>query len=135
MQFIKDDCVDVKKILILKCIFGQVEDITNEIKYSKYAETGNYVTKIDLEDFIKLYVNHRPAFGISSDEFTQAFHTLGNSDSDRQCVLQRHELLEFLRDRGASEKRKFFRSSYFCACGLHQNILTNAFFLVCWCHL
>lgn len=91
-----------------KSIFGQIEDMTNEVKYSKYAETGNYITKIDLEDFIKLYVNHRPAFGISSDEFAQAFRVLGDSDSDGQRVLQRHELLEFVRDRGASENHKFF---------------------------
>lgn len=107
MQFIKGDFVVTKK-LFLNLFFGQVEDMTNEIKYSKHAETGNYVTKINLEDFVKLYVNHRPAFGISSDEFTQAFHILGDSDSDGQCFLQRHELLEFLRHRGASENHKFF---------------------------
>lgn len=70
------------------------------MKFSKYAETGNYVTKIDLEDFIKLYVNHRPAFGISSEEFTQAFRFLGDCDSEGQHVLQREDLLDFLRDRG-----------------------------------
>lgn len=114
VQFIKGDGVVTKKN-IFTFIFGQVEDMTNEIKYSKYAETGNYVTKIVLEDFIKLYVNHRPAFGISSDEFTQAFHILGDSDSNGQHVLQRSELLEFLRDRGVSENQKFLSWSDFCA--------------------
>lgn len=66
-----------------------------------FAETGTYVTSIDLEEFIKLYINHRPAFGIY-DEFVQAFHVLGDFDSAGQLVLQKQELLKMLEEQGPS---------------------------------
>lgn len=82
-------------------IFNQVEDIENEIRFSEFAETGKYVNSIDLDEFIKLYINHRPAFGIC-DEFMQAFHVLGVHDGTGQLALKKEELLKMLKNRGLS---------------------------------
>lgn len=37
----------------------------NEVKYSEFLETGKFVTELNLSTFVKLFVNHRPVYGIS----------------------------------------------------------------------
>ncbi|XP_035382412.1 cilia- and flagella-associated protein 251 [Electrophorus electricus] len=78
----------------------ELEDMQNEVKFSRYAETGNHVTDVDLEEFIKLFVNHRPAFGTSSEELCSAFQVLGAVVENGRPVITREELLELLQARG-----------------------------------
>ncbi|KPP73376.1 hypothetical protein Z043_107544, partial [Scleropages formosus] len=74
----------------------ELMEIQNEVKFSRYAETGKYVTDIDLEDFIKLFVNHRPAFGISRKEIQHIFEVLGDPNENGEQSVNREELLELL---------------------------------------
>nr|XP_015221480.1 PREDICTED: WD repeat-containing protein 66 [Lepisosteus oculatus]XP_015221481.1 PREDICTED: WD repeat-containing protein 66 [Lepisosteus oculatus]XP_015221482.1 PREDICTED: WD repeat-containing protein 66 [Lepisosteus oculatus]XP_015221483.1 PREDICTED: WD repeat-containing protein 66 [Lepisosteus oculatus] len=78
----------------------ELEDMLNEVKFSQYVDTGKYVTDIDLADFIKLYVNHRPAFGISMNELRHAFQVLGYENENGERTLNRGELLQLLQARG-----------------------------------
>ncbi|XP_037536632.1 cilia- and flagella-associated protein 251 [Nematolebias whitei] len=74
----------------------ETENMLNEVKFSKYAETGKYVTEINLEEFTKLHINHRPAFDISS----KAVHDLGRSDGTGRPILLKQDLMELLQTRG-----------------------------------
>uniref|UniRef100_A0A8C1JTH2 Uncharacterized protein n=1 Tax=Cyprinus carpio TaxID=7962 RepID=A0A8C1JTH2_CYPCA len=100
----------------------ELEDMQNEVKFSSYAETSNYVTDIDLEEFIKLYVNHRPASGISIQELCNAFQLLGKPDEGSRYSVDRDELLELLQARG-----KYIFMSFIST--LHVLTLTTCMFI------
>ncbi|NXJ95248.1 CF251 protein, partial [Corythaixoides concolor] len=78
----------------------EIEEMINEVKFSKYADTGEQVTKINLGDFIKLYINHRPVFGLSMKKIQRAFQVLGYDTENGDKVIDRGDLLLLLQCRG-----------------------------------
>ncbi|NXR68105.1 CF251 protein, partial [Rhadina sibilatrix] len=78
----------------------EIEEMINEVKFSKYADTGEEVTEINLGDFIKLYINHRPALGLSMKTIQQAFQVLGYDNKKREKVIDRGDFLSLLQCRG-----------------------------------
>uniref|UniRef100_A0A8C4U007 WD repeat domain 66 n=1 Tax=Falco tinnunculus TaxID=100819 RepID=A0A8C4U007_FALTI len=82
----------------------KIEEIINEVKFSKYADTGEQVTTISFEDFIKLYINHRPVFGLSMKRIQQAFQVLGYDNENGDKVIDRGDLLLLLQHRGEAAR-------------------------------
>ncbi|NXR49132.1 CF251 protein, partial [Hippolais icterina] len=78
----------------------EIEEMINEVKFSKYADTGEEVTKINLGDIIKLYINHRPALGLSMKTIQQAFQVLGYDNKKGEKVIDRGDFLSLLQCRG-----------------------------------
>uniref|UniRef100_A0A803YMV6 Cilia- and flagella-associated protein 251 n=1 Tax=Meleagris gallopavo TaxID=9103 RepID=A0A803YMV6_MELGA len=78
----------------------EIEEMINEVKFSEFVDTGEQVTKINLRDFIKLYINHRPAFGLSMKTIRQAFQVLGYENENGDKVIDRGDLLSLLQCRG-----------------------------------
>ncbi|CAF4792135.1 unnamed protein product, partial [Rotaria sp. Silwood2] len=80
----------------------EIEDMLNEVKFSTYVDTKTYVENIDLNDFIKLYINHRPAFGLNPADLNHAFNVLCNQydPEDGQPQMNRENLLYLLQQYG-----------------------------------
>ncbi|NXS27133.1 CF251 protein, partial [Pomatostomus ruficeps] len=78
----------------------EIEEMINEVKFSKYADTGELVTEINLGDFIKLYINHRPALGLSMKTIQRAFQVLGYDNKKGDKVIDRGDFLSLLQCRG-----------------------------------
>ncbi|XP_076755180.1 cilia- and flagella-associated protein 251 [Xylocopa sonorina] len=88
------DIVSTKEIPNLMRAIGyypsneEIEILMGEISYRDYAETGHLVEEIKFEDFVKLYINHRPAFGISLNQIQEAFNTFANSNEITNLQLE-----------------------------------------------
>ncbi|XP_039937061.1 cilia- and flagella-associated protein 251, partial [Hirundo rustica] len=78
----------------------EIEGMIDEVKFSKYADTREEVTKINLDDFIKLYINHRPALGLSMKTIQRAFQVLGYDNKKGDKVIDRGDFLSLLQCRG-----------------------------------
>ena len=50
--------------------------MTDEVKFSVYSDMGDPTTTVDMETFIRLFVNHRPVYGIGKNDIENAFKAL-----------------------------------------------------------
>lgn len=54
----------------------EVSNMVNEVKYADFTTLGTVKDQIGLDEFIALYVNHRPVFGVNKAQIEQAFKVL-----------------------------------------------------------
>ncbi|XP_059104988.1 cilia- and flagella-associated protein 251 [Peromyscus eremicus] len=78
----------------------KIEDMFNEIKFSEYVDTGNLIDKINLPDFLKVYLNHRPPFGNTMTGIQESFNILGFKNSEGKMVIRREDFLNLLLTKG-----------------------------------
>ncbi|XP_053442982.1 cilia- and flagella-associated protein 251 [Nycticebus coucang] len=78
----------------------KIDDMFNEIKFSEYVETGKLIDKINLPDFLKVYVNHRPPFGNTMSGIQESFNVLGYTNSKGKKAIQREDFLKLLLTKG-----------------------------------
>lgn len=78
----------------------------NEIRFSEYVDTGEIIDKINLPDFLKIYLNHRPPFGNTMHNIQKSFDILGYTNSKGEKVIQREDFLKLLLTKGKYIKRE-----------------------------
>ena len=58
----------------------EVTNMMDEVRFSNYSEEGVARESVTMKDFIKLFVNHRPVYGIGKNDIEQAFKDLVGED-------------------------------------------------------
>jgi WD40 repeat protein len=54
----------------------EVANMINEVRFSTFLVTGQHTETISLDDFIKLYINHRPVVPLNNKQVLKAFETI-----------------------------------------------------------
>lgn len=67
------------------------------------AENGQPTTEVKLDEFIKLFVNHRPVYGIGQNNIEEAFAALCSYDGDPKKI-RRDTLKKMLMEEGEAIK-------------------------------
>lgn len=83
----------------------------NEIRFSEYVDTGKLIDKINLPDFFKVYLNHRPPFGNTMSGIQQSFDVLGFTNSKGKKAIRREDFLKLLLTKGKSINREYLVTS------------------------
>lgn len=89
----------------------QIEELLTEVKFSQFHKTQEQVTEVDLDEFIKLYINHRPVDSPSQEDVENAFRILGNGSMN--CG----ELMHTLENYGEKMSSKEFAECIEKLCG------------------
>jgi|MDSV01.2.fsa_nt_gb cilia- and flagella-associated protein 251 len=84
----------------------EIENMVGEVKYARFLEDGTTQEEIGFDDFLKLYVNHRPVYGVGKQQIQEAFEVLadklgrrGGMDGDGPAVSW-NALQNLLQDEG-----------------------------------
>jgi len=98
-----DGTIPVEEIPHLMCALSyfptqlEIKNMTNEVKYSKFGDTGDYVNRIGFDDLVKLFVNHRPVFTVGPEQIRHAFEAMKRREPG---PLSRETLLTLLTSNG-----------------------------------
>jgi len=81
---------------------ADLANMIQEVKYSEFTQTGAVRTSVRMDEFVRLYVNHRPVFGVGKEQIEAAFVALGAQldGGDDGAQLSWADLAEVLKTTG-----------------------------------
>ena len=78
------------------------KNMEDEVRNQLLASDGTPTTEVGLNEFIKLFVNHRPVYGIGQNNIEEAFQALCG-DSELKSI-KRETLMKILKNEGEEIK-------------------------------
>ena len=83
----------------------EITNMMNEVRFSSYTTSGEPLLFVDLPFFIKLFVNHRPVYGIGKNNIDDAFKALiADSDGAIGDAIGQEDLLRLIQGEGDGEE-------------------------------
>ena len=75
----------------------EIMNMENEVRFSSFTTMGEPNTYVDRNTFIKLFVNHRPVYGIGKNNIEDAFKAImADSDDTGLEGIHRDDLISML---------------------------------------
>jgi len=90
----------------------EVQNMNDEVKFSIFSDEGKATTSVELDQFIKLFVNHRPVYGIGKNNIEEAFKTLAIDAGDMSLSRGKYHFLLIL-NRGTQKLPSQRRRAYY----------------------
>ena len=64
----------------------EVQNMKDEVKFMFYSDNGITKDSVDMDTFIRLFVNHRPVYGIGKNNIEDAFLALAGDSGNIQLL-------------------------------------------------
>jgi cilia- and flagella-associated protein 251 len=78
----------------------EIKCMEDEVRQCAMSNEGRTTTHVNLDTFVKLFVNHRPVYGIGKNNIEEAFKVLADGKWGEGDSLARDELISMLQSEG-----------------------------------
>ena len=78
----------------------EVKNIIDEVKYSAFTQLAVPTTHVNIDEFIRLFVNHRPVYGIGKNNIEEAFAALVEATGSTNGKIARGDFTSLLNNEG-----------------------------------